>query len=239
MKPETQEINKLFIPLAIIIAGIIIAGAVIFASRKSDDQIAPSPNTNTETLKKIRPVSSNDHILGNIKTAEVFLVEFSDLECPFCKDFHETLKQIITEYGPNGKVAWVYRHFPLESIHPKAAKEAEATECASELGGTIKFWEYADRIFQITPSNNGLDLSLLPLIAKDVGLDTDAFGTCLEDGRYAQKVKSDLEDAINSGGRGTPHTIVITKDGSRALPISGAQSVDVVRSTIEQLLKKP
>ncbi|MBI2048145.1 MAG: thioredoxin domain-containing protein [Parcubacteria group bacterium] len=238
MEQVSLQENKLLVPLSIIIAGVIIAGAIIFTKNTTDDRPDNTETPDTVSVQEMRSVDATDHLLGNINTAEVFIVEFSDLECPFCKHFHETLKQVMEEYGPNGKVAWVYRHFPLTSIHPKATKEAEATECAAELGGELKFWEYTDQIFKITPSNNGLDLSLLPLIAENIGLNKDAFLKCLESGRHVEKINADTKDAIGSGGRGTPHTIVITKDGTRALPISGAQTIEVVRSTIEQLLGK-
>src|SRR3546814_2871400 len=62
--------------------------------------------------------------------ASVKVIEFSDFECPFCKGFHRTMGQVMEEYGQDGKVAWVYRHFPIDSIHSKARKEAQASECA-------------------------------------------------------------------------------------------------------------
>ncbi len=78
-----------------------------------------------------------DHIRGN-PDAPVTLVEYSDFECPFCKRFHPTVKRIVDEYG--GRVRWVYRHFPLDEIHPvKARREAAAAECAAELGGNDAF----------------------------------------------------------------------------------------------------
>lgn len=235
---EKTDDSKLFIPLAIIAAGVIIAGAIIFTNKNADNQIAGTAGADKQPVGEILPVTADDHMLGDLNTAEVFIVEFSDLECPFCKRYHETLKQVMEEYGESGKVAWVYRHFPLTSLHPKAAKEAEATECAAELGGKLKFWQYIDRLFQVTPSNNGLDLALLPVIAEDVGLDRTAFIECLESGRHAATVNADLEDAINSGGRGTPHTILITKDGKRSIQIQGAQSFEAVRAEIEQLLSR-
>ncbi len=107
---------------------------------------------------KIRPVSESDHILGNID-AKIIIVEYSDLECPFCKVFHSTMHQVVKEYS--GEVAWVYRHFPIVGLHPKAFREAEATECAWEQGGNEVFWKYTDKLFEVTPSNNGLEESLL------------------------------------------------------------------------------
>lgn len=233
------SIKELFVPIAIVLAGVIIAGAIVFVNSKQKTAAKPSgETTQNKTATEMRSVSVKDHILGNYNTAKVFLVEFSDLECPFCKNFHETMKSVIEEHGLSGNVAWVYRHFPLTSIHPKAIKEAEATECASELGGKIKFWQYVDSLFEVTPSNNGLDLSLLPEIAVDLGIDRKAFTLCLDSGKYAEKVNEDLKDALNSGGRGTPHTITITRDGRRAIPIQGAQSAEFVKAVINQLLNQ-
>src|SRR3990167_3200829 len=78
------------------------------------------------------------------------------------------------EASHDGKAAWVYRHFPIEQLHPvKARAEAEALECANELGGNKAFWAYLDKLFEVTPSNNQLDLALLPEIAGYVGLEKE------------------------------------------------------------------
>jgi protein-disulfide isomerase len=106
------------------------------------------------------PVTEKDHIAGN-PSADLILVEYSDPECPFCKKFHTTMLQVMDTYGKDGKVAWVYRHFPLDAIHSKARKEAEAIECAGELGGNDKLWAYLNKLEEITPANNQLDPSLL------------------------------------------------------------------------------
>jgi protein-disulfide isomerase len=108
----------------------------------------------------IPPVTEKDFITGN-PNAEIKIVEYSDTECPFSKRFHQTMIDIMKEQGPNGKVAWVYRYFPLDGLHQKARYEAEAVACAAEQGGNAKFWEYLDLLFKVTPSNDGLDASLL------------------------------------------------------------------------------
>ena len=98
---------------------------------------------------KVRPISAaRDHIAGNVD-AEVSLIEYSDFECPFCKRFHGTAKQLVEAYG--GRVNWVFRHFPLNFHNPAAQREAEASECAAEIGGNGAFWFYADRIYARTP----------------------------------------------------------------------------------------
>jgi len=193
-----------------------------------------------EAASAVKPVRPDDHILGN-PAAPVKLVEFSDFECPFCKGFHSILKQVMDEYGKDGKVAWVYRHFPLDELHPKARKEAQAAECANEIGGNDAFWAYSDKLFEVTPSNNQLDLSLLPQIAAEIGLGRAKFEACLtgdaRGGKYADHIQSDYENASASGGLGTPYSIVIAPNG-KSFPITGAQPYLVVKSLIDLALKE-
>lgn len=232
--------NLYFIPLSIIIAGALIGVGLFYGIRSlSQDKIVgnvtnenaqPEP---TGSIESVKPVSNQDHIRGNPE-APVKIIEFSDTECPFCKRFHPTMQQALKEY--DGKIVWVYRHFPLDAIHSRARKESEATECANELGGNTKFWAYLDRLFEITPSNNNLDPAELPKIAAYVGLDSAKFTECLDSGKYAQHVADDLADATNSGGQGTPWSIVISPNGKK-FPLSGAQPYAAVKTIIEEALR--
>lgn len=187
-----------------------------------------------ESIDFIRPVTQRDHIRGD-PDAPVKIIEFSDTECPMCRRFHPALKRIVAEYP--GKVAWVYRHFPIDDIHPRARKEAEATECAAELGGNAKFWAYLDRLFEITPSNNRLDPAQLQRIAEYVGLDRAKFEQCLQSGRHAQRVQDDLDDAFAAGGQGTPHTVVVAPNG-RKFAILGAQPYASVKLVVDIALQQ-
>lgn len=231
-----MNIEKLSVPIAIVIAGGLIAGSLYYSNTKSAQNTATKKivTSGTSTIE-MKPVTSEDHILGN-PNADLIIVEYSDLECPYCKVFHSTMRRIMTEYGKDGKVAWVYRHFPIDSLHPKARKEAEATECANELGGSEKFWEYTNMVYDITRSNNSLDPAELPKIAKSVGLDVTAFNKCLSSGKYEDKVEADYQDAVKAGGRGTPNSIVISKDGTKTT-IQGAQSYENVKNIIDALLE--
>lgn len=232
-------LEKLSIPFAILIAAGLIAGAVYFSNINAQKLAIKSQLVEKSQIAGIRAVTADDHILGN-PDAQVVVVEFSDTECPFCKTFHATLQRMMTEYGKSGKVAWVYRHFPIDSLHPKARKEAEATECANELGGPAKFWAYLDMVYQTTTSNNSLDPAELPKIATAVGLDVKAFNTCLASGKYAAKVEADYEDGVKScAGNsqcGTPSSIIISKDGTKT-PIQGAYPYDQLKNILDALLK--
>ena len=103
--------NKLFVPISILVAGLVIAGAVFF-TRDGSTPKAPGEETAT-TQVDVKPVDDSDHILGS-SNAEITIVEYSDFECPYCSNFHKTMEQIMAEYKDSGKVAWVYRHFPLD-----------------------------------------------------------------------------------------------------------------------------
>lgn len=240
MEPEPEKNrHQLTVPLAIVIAGLLVAGAIFFSRGATEPVSAPTAAATTEKIapaaRGMRAVDATDHIRGN-PDAALLIVEFSDLECPFCRDFHPTMLRIMEEYGKSGKVSWVYRHFPLAQIHPKAQKEAEATECAAELGGNAKFWEYTDRVFEITPSNNNLDRAELPAIAERVGLDRKAFEACLASGRHAARVARDYDDGLASGIDGTPFSVMVAKDGGKTV-VRGAQSYAVLKQTIDEMLK--
>jgi len=235
MEKQTT-LQKLSVPLAIVIAGALIAGALYFSGNKSNKTAPTAQIPAAVSADGMRPVDDTDHILGNPK-AKLVIVEYSDTECPFCKQFHNTMKRIMDTYGKDGKVAWVYRHFPIDQLHSKARKQAEATECAADQGGNDKFWAFTNRLYEVTPSNNGLQDSQLPIIAKDVGLDVNTFNTCLSSGKFSAKVEADYQDALKAGARGTPYSLIITKKDGTKIPINGAQPYDSLKSTIDLLLK--
>ncbi len=224
---------------SILIAGIAVAASILyvgtsFGKFQQGTTVTATPQP-SPVAGSLAPVTAADHIWGSLQ-APVKLVEFSDLECPFCKDFHTTLQQIASTYVQSGQVAIVYRNFPL-SIHPKAPHEAEAAECAAQLGGNDAFWKYVDGIFAITPSNNGLDPAQLPVVAQQIGLNMDAFNICLSKEPFKDKIQSQIQDGVNAGVQGTPTSFVIAPNGDK-YPIDGAESYSVVKSIIDVALQQ-
>lgn len=214
--------NKLIIPFAIIVAGALIGSAIIYTNKTKVDssQQAAAANASSKAAD-IKPVTPKDHILGS-PDAKVVMVEYSDTECPFCKAFAPTMEKVMDTYGKDGTVAWVYRQFPIASLHPKAPKESEATECVNKLGGNTKFWDYLKKIYSVTPGNNGLDPAQLPILAASFGIDKTAFQSCLDSGTFTAQIQADYNDAIAAGGQGTPYTVIVTKN-----PISDTTSKQV------------
>lgn len=231
-----QEKGNVAVPVAIVVAGALIAAALYFALGSGGASNAGNGDVFVDDTPAV-PVaqaSSDDHIKGNVD-AKVVLVEYSDTECPFCKNHHETLNELVGMYDP-ADFAWVYRHFPLAQLHAKAPREAEALECAAELGGNDGFWAYTDRLYEITPSNDGLEDSQLPEIAAHAGLDVAAFNTCLNSGTMTERVEADFNEVIAAGGRGTPHNIIIV--GDQQIPLEGGQPLQVLKQVIDQLLSE-
>lgn len=246
-----HTIHKLVVPVSIIIAGALIAGAIYLTNSKPANvgakggvaDIAKGAQGAPEA--EIAPITAVDHIQGDASKATVTIVEYSDTECPFCKRHHQTLSKIFNEYGKTGKVAWVYRHFPLD-FHKKAPKEAEATECANELGGSKAFWSYIGEIYENTPSNDGLDLDLLPEFAEKVGLDKAAFVKCLDSGKYKAIITEAKNAGLKAGARGTPYTVLVVKEGSKTKNVPlvndqgsslGALPYESMKAVLESFLK--
>lgn len=248
MDHQSQNSSMITLPGAIIIAAAIITGAIIWVNKPAVVPKNEASAVNAIAEINLKPVTSADHILGN-PNAQIKIVEYSDTACPFCKMFNTTMEQIMTEYGPSGKVAWVYRPWPLDKpdpngyvLHKNSGHEAQALECAASLGGNDKFWVFEKRLYEITPSvtgttPEGLDQKQLPEIAKFAGIDTVAFNDCLSSGRFKEKVEASYVEGLNAGVAGTPYSIIITPSGSK-IPLNGAQQYSTVKSAIDALLSE-
>jgi len=235
--PNGNKLNAVTIPIAIVVAGLAIAGAVYFSNVKKTDTTVPTTTTTDTTNKPIvlDPVTKDDHINGNLD-AKVIIVEYTDLECPWCKVFHETLTKTMADYEKD-EVAWVLRDFPIAQLHPKSLNEFMATECANKLGGNTKFWDFVDNVFKITPSNNGLDPAQLPIIAKDIGLDVTAFNKCLSSGETKARVDRDIASGQKTGNIPTPTSYIVV-GGKVITQIKGAQSYEYVKGIVDKALGK-
>ncbi len=179
----------------------------------------------------------DDDMKKGSDSAPLVLVEFSDFECPFCGRFSsQTLPSIITNYVDTGKLQIVYRDFPL-GFHPTAQKAAEATECADDQG---KGWEMHDKIYANqgqVGSTQAAAVSTFKSWAVDLGLDSAAFDSCLDSGKYESEVLSDASDGAAAGVRGTPAFRLGRRDGDQIVEISGAQPYEVFEANFEQLLQ--
>jgi len=227
--------------LVIGIAAFSLFGYLSLLSRVNASQVKANTNSNTNTVglvagddtntvvaaSAVPAVTDTDHYRGN-NDATVTVVEYSDLQCPYCTKFQATAKTILDKYG--NQVKWVYRHFPL-SGHPDAQKLAEGAECAAEQGGTEAFWKYVDNVFASGTTTDGI-----PALAKQIGLNDAAIKTCLDSGKYASRVQSDLDAGALAGVNGTPSSFILGADGKTLSKIPGALAIEQVEPLIKSAL---
>ncbi|MFQ5849330.1 MAG: thioredoxin domain-containing protein [Candidatus Binatia bacterium] len=167
--------------------------------------------------------------------APVTMVEFSDYQCPFCKRHFLTVLPIIKkEYIDAGKVRYVFRDFPIASLHPQAKKGHEAAYCAGEQN---KYWDMHDTLFE-----NSKDFSVPALrrYAREIGLDGDRFNGCLQSGKYASRIEKEIAEGVNAGVRGTPSFIIGPRGSGEKITgtmVRGAQPLARFRQVIENVLR--
>jgi protein-disulfide isomerase len=202
--------------------------------------IAARPAGGAPTEQAVNAIVSvdGDPTKGN-KNAKVTLVEFSEFQCPFCgRHVRDTYPQIDKEYIQTGKVKFVFRDLPLESIHKNAFKAAEAAHCAGEQN---KYWEMHDRLFA---NQNSLEPAMLTAHAQAVGVDTTKFQTCLDSGKYAAAIRKDIAEANKYGITGTPTSVIgLTQPGEPKIKvlkvIRGAQSIAAFKEALDSVLNEP
>ncbi len=232
---DTQ--NQFILPLAVIIAGGLIAWGFFATKDEPAPDVAGTPDTDIIVEDAgIISVNSEDHILGN-PNAEVTIITYSDFECSYCKTFHFTMNQIVDNLGKDGKISWVMRHFP---VHGYAAQmKALATECAARLGGENKFWEMTEKAFEIK-DNNWITAEDLDTAAESIGIDKEDFNSCLaiEASPEKAKVGFDFQSGIDQEFDGTPYSVIINNSTKQIYPLNGAQSYENVKMMIESILEE-
>jgi predicted DsbA family dithiol-disulfide isomerase len=171
----------------------------------------PSLWNNLQTVMIPPPVANEtDHVRGS-KNAKVTIIEYSDFQCPFCRRLHLSMKKLIQEEN----VKWIYRHYPLSSIHPLAARAAEAAECAGDQG---KFWEFADALFDSQKKLRSDELLLA--LGTRLNLDQKNFQGCLSSGKFKSRVQAQTEEGASLLIQGTPTFFINGKRKTGDLPYS-------------------
>ena len=218
--------RPLTIPIAIVLGGAIVALAIYVSMPK----ISP---TITDASALVRPISASDHIFGN-PAAPVMIVTYSDFDCAYCKDFDETLRQIIADKGASGKVALVYRHFPLTELHPNALSHARAAECIAQTAGNAAFWKFANTLFKNQPLNR-LQYGEL---ASAAGISNNDFATCFANAATTvdARIAADRQNALDIGAEGTPYSLILVA-GKPAAVMNGGYPYTAVQQIVDEALQ--
>jgi len=234
VRPFWGFIEKNFLALSILTAGIMISSSVLYSNgtfKPGTAQIVPNGQVQ-QPGAKVDVSADDDAVLGN-KNAKVTIIEFSDYQCPFCRTFwKDSLSQIIKDYVNTGKAKFIYRDYPL-SFHPMAVPSAQAAECADDQG---KYWDMHDKMFsEQTKLGQGTvtyTVQDLKKWAVQIGLDANKFNQCLDSGKYKAEVEKDFADGQAAGVSGTPTTFI----NGRSLV--GAQPYATFKAIIEEELNK-
>jgi len=194
------------------------------AKRVAVDAIVASANVSIELERPRVELRAGGPARGP-DDARVTIVEFSDFQCPFCQRATPVLEEIEGRYPKDVRI--VYRHLPLDSIHPRARASAEAAACAAEGN---KFWEYHDRLFANTRALADEDLRRY---AAEVGLEPQSFDECFRTRRYASAVADDVQEAQRIGVTGTPAFVV------NGIVLTGLQTTEAIDAVVREELGLP
>ena len=225
--------NSLAFTLAACLSVVAVAAV---ATLRADDIAATidQPSGGATSSPVIRPLSPDDHFVGNPNAAVTFVV-YNDFECPYCQLFHPTALSLVDAIGRNGGVSVAYRHFPNDRRHQRARDAAIASECVAELAGDEKFFSYAEILYAGAPDS--LSEESLQAAATGLGVDVEALTTCRVGEAARARVERDYQDglrlAANDPAFGTPYIVALAQDG-RQVTVSGnasrAELIEVART---------
>ena len=229
-----KEPGVFFTPVAVLIAGAMISGAIVYSLQRSPvpqgENVAAvgAREQGASSAEKVQKVTEKDHVFGDVD-AKITLIEFSDFQCPYCASLHPTLTRIVEE--SSGSIKWVYRHFPLTAIHDEANTAALASECIAQYAGNDAFWTFAEKVFK---NQKRLGTPFYEELASAAGVSPKDFASCMISKDTTARITANLDDAIASGGQGTPYVVIVNADG-RISSFSGALPYAQVVAQIEKV----
>lgn len=231
-----QQTHRLIIIASVLTLGLIAAALFVV--------LRPDPGPITASVAKadrgirgdtgIRLVEATDHIYGN-PAAPIVFVTYSDFACPYCREFHETMRMVVEEYGSDGEFAWVFRHMPIVRLHQHAATYALASECVAQNMGNPGFWDFADRMYATATPENILTAAELTDMAAEIGVPAEDFRLCMRDGSLMERVERDFDEALDAGATATPFTVIVT--GYQHIVREGTRPYEVVAATVDAMLR--
>jgi len=232
------------IPVALVLAGVIIAGAIIYSNKvggssADDNQPKSIYASNKEVpdlenkLKAVRTVDSSDRIKGNLQ-APLKVVVYGDLECPACRYFDGEINKVYQAYASTSQMVIAMRHFPLP-FHQLAEPLALTAECMREQGGDEKFFQYVEKVYEETPEGGQLPRAKIASIATDLGANAATLKACVDSKKYKSVIERDTKEATVAGAPGTPYVVIFTPKGERKA-IFGGVPAEVLKPELDKLL---
>lgn len=247
-KEERFGKDALLIAGAILLASLIIAGAIVAVMEKplpsktavgtKDTAQAPGVPSDTSATTTL----DDDPVLGDRKKATVAIVEFSDYECPFCKRFHdETFDKLVKEFVDSGKAVISFRDFPLSFHDPLATKEAAVAECVRKAKGDKAYFAFGKAVYAGTQGGGkGLGEGKLDDLIRNAGADPKAVNACAETEAVKEEIAKDITDGGQAGISGTPSFVIGTLDNEGNVigeRVVGAVPFETFKTAVEKYLE--
>lgn len=247
-KNKAQEevvinLDTFAVPLAIIVAGLLIAGAVFFTNKGKDTTTNPGSDTTTnapdaagETYPSVATTIGNSPYIGDKDKAKVAIVEYTDYQCSFCqRHLQQVYPEIVKNYVDTGKIIYVIRDFPLSFHGQIAIDSANAAHCVNEIAGKDVYAKYHEQIFLAA------DVAALSSTAKSLGVDMGKYDKCMAENRYKDVIGADIADGTSAGVTGTPGFVIgVIKDGGivEGKRVDGAYPYETFQSILDEMLAK-
>lgn len=236
---DVVEINleQWIIPIAIVIAGVLVAAAIYLTNRtKQDDSTVVGTQQEAEAQQEEFPQAnttiSDSPYLGDKSKAKVVIVEYTDFLCSYCaRHATETKPKLISEYIDSGQVLYVVRNLPLDFHGQLALDIANASLCVNEIGGREKYFEFYTKGFEQESTDT------LSATAKELGIDMNKYNTCMNENRYGDTIEVDITDATSAGIQGTPGFVIGKLDSKGNVEgrlIAGAYPFESFKQIIEE-----
>ncbi|MCR4328872.1 MAG: DsbA family protein [Patescibacteria group bacterium] len=224
--------RDILVPISILVAGILIAGSVIYVAGLNNAPVAPVTTQGANAFAAILTPLPDDAVLGD-EDAPVTMIEYGDYQCPYCGVFFNDIEpKIRDEYVKTGKVKLIFRNFQF--LGPESYAAGEAAECARAQG---KFWTYHDALYRVEiadehENNGNLTRDLFMRLAEETGLDSVSFGTCIDSHTYASLVESEVEGGRAVGVNATPTSFV---NGTliRGLAQNDTRVIDAINAALK------
>lgn len=235
------NLDSFMVPLAIVLAGVIVAGAIFFTNKGTGTNDLSNPSNDNaaaptqEEFPEASTTIADAPYLGDKKKAKLAIVEYNDYQCSYCQRHDkETKDQLIKDYVDTGKAIYVFREFPLDFHGQLAIDSANAALCVNDIAGVDKFKEYHSKIYLITSKDT------LTTVAQDMGINMDKFNKCLADEKFQANVDKGLADGTAAGVQGTPGFVVgiLDEDGTvTGKLVAGAYPYDSFAKILDEYLK--
>ncbi|KKS37387.1 MAG: Periplasmic thiol:disulfide interchange protein DsbA [Parcubacteria group bacterium GW2011_GWD2_42_14] len=228
----TRSHKPIFV--AIVISLSVVGFTYWYTHRDLGENASEENGTANIAVNDLPGMSADDHVLGNPSAPMVFIV-YSDFACPFCKEYHETLRTLMRVFGPSGKIAIVFRHMPFVQLHPEAPMYALASECIADEVGNSGFWKFADELFTVSDPLKPLTAAELVVLAEKAGATRQTFVACMRSNELMDRIEQQFNEVISVGVKGSPFTLVDDEHGRYSY--EGAQTFRSMAESIQTTLR--